>query len=201
MSFVLGRAVVGPSEQKNFGYAISFITQTTTMKKIIFLISFSLFALNARSQDFDLRMIPFKNDVPYFERVVELDSSYTKEALYANAKKWFIQIFPDLREVIQLDDKDGGEIIGKGILPIHWHYIGAEKNYQKFTIAISLKNGKYRFRIYDVTYPDFSYERFYNWALKGRKQALNFFEGIYNANDIFIASLLQEMKRKPVQDW
>lgn len=148
-------------------------------------------------------MIPFKDGSPHIERIVQLDSTYTKEMLYSNAKRWFAQVFNDANHVIQVDDRQGGEIIGKGYLAISWKYIFPETHNQKFTISINVKDGKYRYKIYDVSYPELTYSRMYAWAVKGKKQGLCFFEGVYNANDIFVASLIQEMKKKPVaaQDW
>lgn len=116
--------------------------------KNLLLICFALFSLTAFSQDTQTtaKTFPVKDGKVLYEGVVEV-SGKTKDQLYKNAKKWFVDAFRSSKDVIQSDDKDGGQIIGKG-----WFYSTntTEKYRIQTTIQVDCKDGRYRYRIYDI---------------------------------------------------
>lgn len=90
-----------------------------------------------------------------FSEVVHVDGA-SKDDLYERAKIWFANAFVSSNSVIQLDNKEGGLIMGKGVVvqkDKHWG-----KSW-KFTIKLQMKDGRYKVEIYDLYYsfvPDLS---------------------------------------------
>jgi hypothetical protein len=130
------------------------------MKKIL-LIAILLFScISAFSQHNENEKtitdtIPKVNGNYEYMEVVTLDTSYKKEQLYRNAKVFLVDIFKSAKDVIQYDDKEQGKIIGKGILELSDYHIIFTVIDQftwdvNFTIEISCKDGKYRYRLYDI---------------------------------------------------
>src|SRR5438105_3843278 len=89
--------------------------------------------------------IPVKDNKAFYELV---DSSITggKEELQVKAKMWMADAFKDSKEVIRLDDKSAGEVLGKGNVKIG--YFGMRC---RFTIKISTRDNKYRCQVYDLS--------------------------------------------------
>lgn len=78
------------------------------------------------------------------EKVVEVDTMTTAEVLRAKARKWFVDTFKDANEVIQMDDAATNIIVGKG-----WSPVGTKSGIH-YTVEVACKQGRYRYRIYDV---------------------------------------------------
>jgi len=53
------------------------------------------------------------NDGKAFYEVVDSSVSGSKQELQVKAKMWMANAFKDAKKVIQLDDKDAGEVLGK----------------------------------------------------------------------------------------
>lgn len=107
------------------------------MKKLILLTLFIGFEINAYPQKIDL---PLKDSIVIYEDVVKLsDTTIKKNFLFSAAKAWFANSFNDSKSVLRDQDLDAGRIIGKGT-----------GNGYSFTIEIVVKDGKYRYRIYDL---------------------------------------------------
>ena len=56
------------------------------------------------------------------------------------AKKWFVDNYKSAKDVIQLDDKENGEITGTGNFKISYY---TRKPYISHTISIFVKEGRY----------------------------------------------------------
>jgi len=86
-----------------------------------------------------------------YTEVVQVDSISQNE-LYNRAKLWFATIYNSSNDVIQVDNKEGGEFIGKAILKyIPNIHSGNEqtKGNIKYTIKIFVKEGRYKYIITD----------------------------------------------------
>lgn len=120
------------------------------MKKILVIIIL-LVSLKSFGQTTQLPMIDGK--VVYTE-VVTLDSSFKKDDLYINAKKFFIDIFNSGKDVIQMEDKDAGIVIGKGFTSVNYkvNFLHTFPTKIWHTVKISIKEGKYKFEITNMTY-------------------------------------------------
>ncbi len=86
-----------------------------------------------------------------------------KNELFSRSRKWFDNSFKDYKAVININDKESGELSGKGIMhfDILWQYMG--KNYLpidvEFYTTIKVKDGKYR---YEFT----NFKVIYFWTAK-----------------------------------
>lgn len=83
-----------------------------------------------------------------FSEVITVDSTITKTQLYLSAKAWAVNMFKDSKEVIELDDKEAGIIMGKGAFKV---YPGMflTNGFIKFTFKIQCKQGRYKYSVYD----------------------------------------------------
>lgn len=95
--------------------------------------------------------LPTKDGKVIFE---ELDSvpGIAKADLYARSKVWVTHIFKNSKDVIQLDDKDAGQIIGKGNFDYQYVVIGPPGATWTcdFTLQIDCRDNKARIRIYEL---------------------------------------------------
>jgi hypothetical protein len=86
-------------------------------------------------------ILPLKNGVVVYSDVIQI-SETDKNELYSRAKKWFVISYKSGKDVIQLDDKESGNIIGKGNFGVN--YGGARNPIISHTISISVKDGRYK---------------------------------------------------------
>lgn len=86
-----------------------------------------------------------------FMEVVYVDSSFKKNELFNTAMNWFARTYISSKEVIQLQDKEQGVIIGKGIIPVYYQYMGinTQDGYMNYTISVYVKDGRYKYEITD----------------------------------------------------
>jgi hypothetical protein len=129
--------------------------------KTLFTLILGVVCLLSKAQTIN---IPIIDGTYQYQEVVYLDSNtYKKDALYNNSKLYFIDSYRSSKDVIQLDDKDQGKIIGKGFFSISTNQkynliaTGTIKWDVHYTTEILCKNGKYRYKIYDIFIND--YER------------------------------------------
>lgn len=150
-----------------------------------------------------------------FQLIVEQKG--TKDALYLNGKTWVFDTYKSGKAVIQMEDKEGGVIIGNGrtgTLIYKNMGVKVDAGNFKYTITLNFKDGKYRCIIDNITYKkgellvkegaDYSEEFPHNWSKIGKKynkkqwglmkeQALVEFQSIF-------VSLQEFMNKKPKKD-
>jgi hypothetical protein len=88
-------------------------------------------------------------DQKQFEKIIDIQKK-SKNDLYVSANTWFVDTFNSAGSVIQYQDKDAGKIMGK------YSFSFQESMYRyniKQTLALDVKDGKVRVRIYD---PEFA---------------------------------------------
>lgn len=89
------------------------------------------------------------NKIMYTE-VIRVDSSVTKDILYSKAREWFAIAFKSSNDVVQLEDKENGKIIGKAIMNVYYKSMGREYPSKiRYSIAIQVKDGRYKYEITD----------------------------------------------------
>ena len=88
-----------------------------------------------------------------YSEVVQVEG-VSKEDLYQRAREWFTDTFRSSNDVIQLDDKENGQIVGKAIFTyrqLFGEVLGIDCLIN-FKISVFCKEGRYK---YDLT--DFSH--------------------------------------------
>lgn len=110
------------------------------MRKFILTISFTA-----------VSMAVFCQDALTYTDVVQVDS-ISKSQLYNRARIWFATTYNSANDVIQIENKDEGEIIGKAIMKYNPNVNFASEQTKgniKYTIKIYVKDGRYKYEITD----------------------------------------------------
>jgi len=127
---------------------------------IVRLISFTALVLfmvsKISAQNSNLPKFPIDNitnKITYLE-VVYLDSTSNKQDLFLRAKEWFAKTFNSANNVIQMQDKKEGILIGKGSFEVFITSLGMKNggNYFNFTLSVYFKDGRYKYEFTDFTY-------------------------------------------------
>lgn len=87
-----------------------------------------------------------------FAEVIKLDSSITKEELFKRARMWFAESFKSSKDVLQISDKESGELVGKPMFTYYSQYFtgsGATKGKVSYTVKVFVKQGRYKYEIGD----------------------------------------------------
>lgn len=121
------------------------------MKKatLIALLTFATLFTYAQKDTIGLNL-PLVDGKIIYQSVIELPGR-TQIELYKNSKQWFVDYFKSSKDVIQNDDKESGKVIGKGIIFVYLKTTFFSQTISdKITIQIDCKDGKYRYKIYDI---------------------------------------------------
>jgi len=98
-----------------------------------------------------ISMTVYGQDTLTYTEVVQVDS-VSKDELYNRAKLWLATAYNRSSDVLQMEDKDAGQIIGKAIIKYNpTVFSGSEqtKGTIKYTIKIFVKEGRYKYEITD----------------------------------------------------
>jgi hypothetical protein len=120
------------------------------MKKIFILIFALFISQEIFAQDKLLGILPLKEGKVTYSDVIQLQG-VSKDEMYKRVKLWFNENDKSNKDVIQLEDKDNGEIIGKGSFRAKWNfrfYTVLSMNVWK-TIKIQIKNDSLKYEISD----------------------------------------------------
>lgn len=126
------------------------------MKKHITLLVFIVFSLLAVTNVFGQKETPklpidsLTGKITYTE-VVFVDSLSNKLELYSRAREWFAKAYKSSTNVIQLEDKESGKIVGKALMQVYQKVYGTDypSGYINYTISIYIKDGRYKYEITD----------------------------------------------------
>jgi len=120
------------------------------LKNVLFLMSVMLvIVLPSFSQTKSIFPLNENGEIVY-SGIINIDSVNSKE-LYGRANEWFVNIFKSAKDVIQLNDKEAGKIIGKGNFNAGIAHCRAGMIHQpiygvvNFTVEIQTKDGKYKY--------------------------------------------------------
>jgi hypothetical protein len=83
--------------------------------------------------------------------VVFVDSLVSKQELFSRAREWFAKTYKSSTNVIQMEDKESGKIVGKALLSVYFTALGTKQQggYINYTISIYFKEGRYKYEITD----------------------------------------------------
>jgi hypothetical protein len=119
------------------------------MKKLLFLFLAIPFAGFAQKPSLP---IDTPSNSVSFNEVVKVEG-VSKDDLYLRAREWFAKSFRSSKDVIQMDDKASGKIIGKGgAKGTYSQLLFTGPLYVEYTITIVVKDGRYRYEISDFGY-------------------------------------------------
>jgi len=115
------------------------------MKKFfIIFILFGIITIQLRAQNWPIDPVTKRIT---FTAVVNVDS-VSKDELYLRVKEWFAKTYNDSKEVIQMDDKESGKIIGKGSIEVFVHSLGLKPyGYVKYVITVNVKDSRFKYEI------------------------------------------------------
>jgi hypothetical protein len=117
-----------------------------------FLTTFTVLLLtinaNAQKETPDLPIDSVTKMITYTE-VVNVDTSLGKLELYSRAREWFAKAYNSSQNVIQMDDKESGKIVGKALTQVYHKALGSNypSGHINYTISIYLKDGRYKYEI------------------------------------------------------
>ena len=127
------------------------------MKRLFLIAIITLISVSVKAQNNNLQQdtIPVINGDYQFQDVVNVNPTLKKEQLYRNAKIYFMDVFVGAKDAFQYDDKEEGRIIGKGMISVNDYKstfpgVAALKWDVNYNVEIICKDGKYRYRLYDI---------------------------------------------------
>ncbi len=117
------------------------------MKNVVF---FPLFLISLQGFSQELKMNPETNKL-LIREVILLDS-IKADNLYSITKEWFAENYVSSKDVIQLEDKEAGTIIGNGSRIINTTVNGYLVVQLNYTISISIKDFKIKIEMTNMKY-------------------------------------------------
>ena len=102
------------------------------------------------AQDQLLNILPLQDGKVTYSGVIQMQG-VSKDEMYKRVKIWFLDNYNSSKDVIQFDDRENGEVIGKGCFKALWmvrFYTALPVNVWK-TIKIQIKDGRFRYEITD----------------------------------------------------
>lgn len=178
-------------------------------------------AIKLANKDSEFKIFPNYNGQIEYSGIVYIDSSYSKDLLFDNAERWFVDQYRSAQDVIQYKNKDQGEITGKGIIQVYWKYGGILASTQVsvyHTVKLYFKDGRYKYVIspFNLSYyiPGDAYsagttmqltlEEFIKRFFNRGKHTDDFYTDLDNEVKSLIKTLNKYMTSKPQQasdDW
>lgn len=126
-----------------------------------FLITMLLLMASVPSLGQTTHTLPIVDGKITFSEVVHVEGA-GKDELYSRARLWIADAFRSSNDVLQLDDRDGGMLLAKGMLKQETggnNAISSGPSVVKtwmFTVKIQLRDGRYKVDVYDI---DYSFEQ------------------------------------------
>lgn len=123
-----------------------------TFKLIVVTAFLTIVSLNTVAQK-DAPTLPIDsltNKITYTE-VINVDSSLNRQELFSRAREWFAKTYKSSTNVIQMEDKENGEIVGKALMQAYCKSLGSDRQcgFINYTISVYLKDGRFKYEITD----------------------------------------------------
>lgn len=120
---------------------------------IILLLSFITFNLIAQKKKSVTPELPFDDiseKITYTE-VVTIDSTTSSEELFSRGREWFAKAYNSSNNVIQMEDKESGKLVGKALMQVYHKAMGSNypSGHINYTISLYFKLGRYKYVISD----------------------------------------------------
>jgi hypothetical protein len=114
------------------------------MKKIL-LLCLVCVAVAAKAQK--TIKLPLKDSAVVYESTVEATGATDK--LFTQAQNWINDTFKDSKSFLSVNDKDNLKLVGKGFI-VFLPGNNDPDTYLTYNIDITIKNGAYSYKIYDI---------------------------------------------------
>jgi hypothetical protein len=174
------------------------------MKKLILILF--LLPLFAKAQKIEL---PLKDSTIMYEEIISVkDSGATADKMFTLAQSWFANTFNNSKSVLRVNDRVSHQLIGKGS-ELFENGIGYNPSvYLNYTIAVDIKDGKYRYRVYDLSYESGSgyfyqlsqgyshylHDEIKQMVFESKKKAIKRYEKEFIFADTKARALIQSLK-------
>jgi hypothetical protein len=101
-----------------------------------------------------IKYFPVKGNKIEYSGVVKYDTAYTSDFIFKNARQWMIDNYKPDKNVLLAEDKEAGYIIGQGYFEVDINPVALLTTNSRiwFTVSIEIKEGRYRYRFYDIFY-------------------------------------------------
>jgi len=119
------------------------------MKKVLLSVLFTSVSIFASAQN--LPVDPETKKITYTE-VVETPGIKQND-LYSRAQTWFAKTYGSSKSVLEIQDKENGKLMGKGITEVSFKNPPMGTRYGgivRYTISVLVKDGKYKYSISDL---------------------------------------------------
>ncbi len=97
-------------------------------------------------------VISYTQEKLIFEEVID-EGDTNKGELFIRGREWFDENFKSAKDVLQIQDKENGELSGKGIMSVEyeWRYMGKRKSFTDVSFRMNLwvKDGRYKYEMTD----------------------------------------------------
>jgi hypothetical protein len=169
--------------------AIKNIEHHSNIRQLFFFSALVLLSVSAAFGQKETPKLPIDSSTSKitYSEVVYFDSLANKQELFSRAREWFAKAYKSSTNVIQMEDKESGKIIGKALMQVY--YKEFPYGYINYTISIYIKEGRYKYEFTDFHHtgqgrdvPDFgvcekmiktsdkymgiiSYQKYYNYCL------------------------------------
>lgn len=119
------------------------------MKRILLLLLVCLPFLGVAQKGAPVLPIDKETGRIIYTEVVPVDSATTQQELFSRGREWFAKAYKNSNKVIQLEDKENGKLLGKALMQVYDKTLGIshESGYMNYTIALYMKNGRYKYEI------------------------------------------------------
>jgi hypothetical protein len=90
----------------------------------------------------------FSQEAKSFEKIILVDS-INKASIFISINEWFAKTYNSANDVIQINDKEEGIIIGNGIIIYNYGKVSysCSEGSLKYSIKVSVKNNKYKIEL------------------------------------------------------
>jgi hypothetical protein len=109
-----------------------------------------------------------------FIEIVQVEGA-SKEQLFQRARVWFAENFKDSKSVLQISDKETGELFAKGSFTSHYKFRMTNRDWTNrgvyyFTLRVIVKDGRYKYSLTDINH--FGDYNDYGNIVEGNKMGL-----------------------------
>ena len=120
------------------------------MKKLLFVLAFTFIGGQAFSQELP---VSEKTGKVSYENVITVEGS-TSSDLYISANEWFATTFNSANDVIQMQDKEAGKLIGRGVIQARLKQYGSLKysGLWNYTLSITTREGRYKYSLTNISH-------------------------------------------------